>query len=149
MFKMGLSLYITLAAILNVALGITINEPKINDFQKAMQLMTQISALNERRLRDVEKDHPLVRQTDPGTGDTTDEGRGKQILDAASDVNSTVGGILAEVDGNRTNILGYPFQYYDPYTDVRNNWVAFLAGANSSHYAPNASVCFSNAMNLI
>jgi hypothetical protein len=32
MLKMGLSLYITFAAILNVALGITINEPQLNDF---------------------------------------------------------------------------------------------------------------------
>jgi len=32
MLKMGFNLYITLAAILNVALGITINEPKLNDF---------------------------------------------------------------------------------------------------------------------
>jgi len=30
--KMGISLFITLAAILNVAMGISINEPKLNDF---------------------------------------------------------------------------------------------------------------------
>jgi hypothetical protein len=30
-------------------------------------------------------------------------------LDAAGDVNSTVGGLLADIDGNRTNVLGYPF----------------------------------------
>jgi len=29
---MGISLFITLAAILNVAMGISINEPKLNDF---------------------------------------------------------------------------------------------------------------------
>jgi len=51
--------------------------------------------------------------------------------------------------GNETNAFGYPFQYYDRYDFERNNWVAFLAGANSTHYAPNASVCFENGLGLV
>ena len=43
---------------------------------------------------------------------------------------------------NSTNMLGYPFLDYMTYNLLRQNIGAFMRGAKSDFYAPNASVCF-------
>jgi hypothetical protein len=52
-------------------------------------------------------------------------------------------------DGNGTNQFGYVFQDYYNISLFRLGGQAFLQGANSSYYAPNASVCLNNLLNLI
>mmetsp|Transcript_32858 Transcript_32858/g.50238 ORF Transcript_32858/g.50238 Transcript_32858/m.50238 type:complete len:98 (+) Transcript_32858:3-296(+) len=49
---------------------------------------------------------------------------------------------------NNTNAIGFPFQDYLLYSQIRELGLAFLTGTNSSLYAPNVSVCFENALNL-
>jgi hypothetical protein len=50
---------------------------------------------------------------------------------------------------NGTNMLGYTFQDHYTADDLRLKMNAFLLGADSDFYAPNASVCFNNFLNII
>lgn len=45
-------------------------------------------------------------------------------------------------------MLGFPFQSYQLFNEFRDYGKAFLLGANSSKYAPNISVCYTNLINL-
>lgn len=52
-------------------------------------------------------------------------------------------------EANASNPLGYSFQDYTFFIQSRKDWGAFLAGAQADYFAANATVCFSNAMNLL
>jgi hypothetical protein len=50
---------------------------------------------------------------------------------------------------NSTNMLGYTFRDYTEMESDRINWNAFMTGANSTWYAPNSTLCYNHAVNLI
>ena len=77
--------------------------------------------------------HPLVGQDSENTDPATDPGTEN----------------VDEHPSNNTNPLGYPFQDYHIYENIRAEWGAFLFGMNADFFAANASTCFSNTLNLI
>ena len=55
------------------------------------------------------------------------------------------------IDEDVTNInstTGYGFKPYDDIESFRERWNWFMVGANSTHYAPNSSVCFNQALDF-
>jgi hypothetical protein len=50
--------------------------------------------------------------------------------------------------GNMTNVLGYEFKNYTPIEMERTKWNAFMLGGRATYYSPNASNCFTMAMDV-
>jgi len=55
---------------------------------------------------------------------------------------------LEEDGGNKSNTFKFKFKNTSELEIQRKYWSAFLSGANSSWYAPNASICFNYGLNL-
>jgi hypothetical protein len=50
---------------------------------------------------------------------------------------------------NSSNVLGYKFRDQAEIDIFRMKFNAFLEGADSNFYAPNATICFNYLMNII
>lgn len=94
--------------------------------------------------------HPIVGQEETTNNDNETIGNetlGNETLGNAT-LNETLPGGLDEDGGNSSNYFKFKFKNSSELVIQRTYWNAFLAGANSSWYAPNASICFNTALNL-